>query len=131
VAAEHPPGVDALQASNGRSVTSPDGNPAMPDDDPVVRLMEQGRRLNSDDFVRMLEGDGATRASDMVSINDLAVELGVSIRTLRRWNKHPDAPKRYRRGRRLMYRRADVRAWFQGSEKTSRVGDDARDERTA
>jgi Helix-turn-helix domain len=91
-------------------------------DDPFARLMEQGRGLNSDDFVRMLEGDGPIRVRDLVSINDLAVEVGVSIRTLRRWNKRPDAPKRYRRGRRLMYRRADVQSWFERSKRMVGAG---------
>jgi hypothetical protein len=100
-------------------------------DDPFLRLMEQGRGLNSDDFVRMLEGDGALRAVDLISIQVLAVELGVCIRTLRRWNRLPNAPKRYRRGRRLMYRRADVRAWFERSKRTSGAGDDVRDEGAA
>ena len=100
-------------------------------DDPFVRLMEQGRGLNSHDFKRMLEGDGALRVIDLVSIKDLAVELGVCIRTLRRWNRLPDAPKRYRQGRRLMYRRADVQAWFERSKRTSRAGDDVRDEGAA
>lgn len=39
----------------------------------------------------MIERSGPTRR-ELVSIQDLAVELGVSIRTLRRWNKLPGAP---------------------------------------
>jgi Helix-turn-helix domain len=100
-------------------------------DDPFVRLMEQGRGLKSDDFVRMLESEGAIRAVDLVSIQDLAVELGVCIRTLRRWNRLPDAPKRYRQGRRLMYRRADVQAWFERSKRTSEAREDVRNEGAA
>jgi hypothetical protein len=95
--------------------------------DPFVRLMEEETRgLSSDEFVRPLEDDHSPRASDLVSIKDLAAELGVSIRTLRRWNKRPDAPKRYRQSRRLMYRRADVQHWFVRSNGTAGGGDDAR-----
>jgi Helix-turn-helix domain len=92
----------------------------MSGNDAFVRLMEQGRGLSSDDFVRMLEGDAPVRARDLVSIQDLAVEMGVSIRTLRRRNNLPGAPKRYRRGRRLMYRRADVQHWFE--QRARRLG---------
>ena len=102
----------------------------MPDDH-FARLMKQGRGLSADAFVRMLEGDGPMRAGDLVSIRDLAIELGVCIRTLRRWNRLPDAPKRYRRGRRLMYRRADVQAWVERSKRTAWAGDDARSEEAA
>ena len=108
-----------------------DGNRAMPNDDAFVRLIEQGRGLSTDDFVRMIEGDCPMGASDLVSIDDLALERGVSVRTIRRWNKLPDAPKRYRRGRRLMYRRTDVQAWPGRSKRSSGPGDDVRDEEGA
>lgn len=91
--------------------------------DRFVCLMEETRGLSSGEFVRMLEGGRPMRASGLVSIKDLAAELGLSVRTLRRWNNLPDAPKRYRRGRRLMYRRVDVQHWHpQGA---TRAGDDA------
>ena len=80
---------------------------------PFERLMEETRGLSSDEFLRLLEDDHPARASDLVSIQDLAAELGMAVRTLRRWNKLPDAPKRYRQSRRLMYRRADVQHWFE------------------
>jgi predicted DNA-binding transcriptional regulator AlpA len=67
-----------------------------------------------DPYNRMLED--ARRRSDkgpMVSIKNLAAELGVSVRTLRRWNKRPDAPPRVKAGRRHMYRRADVERWVE------------------
>jgi hypothetical protein len=88
-----------------------------------VRVMEQARSLSEEDFTRVMEAD---RPRDLVSIKDLAAELGVCIRTLRRWNRLPDAPKRYRRGRRLMYRRADVQTWFLRWKRAPGPGD-ARD----
>jgi predicted DNA-binding transcriptional regulator AlpA len=92
----------------------------MPSKDPFKRMMDETRGLSSDDFVRMLEGDRQMRASDYVSIKELAAELGVSVRTLRRWNKLPDAPQRFQRSRRLMYRRADVQHWFE--QRARRLG---------
>jgi hypothetical protein len=79
----------------------------------LARLMEETHGLSCDELVRMIEGGCPMRAGDLVSIKDLAVELRVSVRTLRRWNKLPHAPKRYRQSRRLMYRRADVQHWFE------------------
>jgi len=86
--------------------------PAMSVKVPFTGAMREARGLSCDEFLRMIEGGCPIRASDLVSIQDLAAELGVSVRTLRRWNKLPDAPKRYRQSRRLMYRRADVQHWF-------------------
>jgi hypothetical protein len=94
--------------------------------DPFTGVMREARGLSCDEFVRMIEGGCPMRAGDLVSIKGLAVELGVSVRTLRRWNKLPDAPKRYRQSRRLMYHRADVQTWFERSIGTARAEDDAR-----
>ena len=94
----------------------------MSDDDPFARMRYDAEGLSSDEFVRMLEGERPLRRSDYVSITDLAAARGKSVRTLRRWNNRPDAPKRYRRGRRLMYRRADVQHWQ--PKGTPRAGDD-------
>ena len=85
----------------------------MPSKDHLKRMMEEGRALNCGDFVRMLKGGRPIRARDLISIKDLAAELGVSVRTLRRWNKLPDAPQRFKQSRRLMYRRADVQHWLE------------------
>ena len=101
----------------------------MPSQDHFQRAMDETRGLSCDEFVKVIEGSGPTRR-ELVSIKDLAVELDVSIRTLRRWNKLPGAPKRYRQSRRLMYRRADVQRWFERSKRTSGAGD-TRDEGTA
>jgi Helix-turn-helix domain len=101
---------------------------AMPVKPRLARLMEETRGLSSDEFVRLLEHDRPARASDLASIQDLAAELGVAVRTLRRWNKRSDAPKRFRQSRRLMYRRADVQHWFARSKGTPGAGHDARDD---
>jgi Helix-turn-helix domain len=91
-------------------------------------VMREARGLSCDEFVRMIDGGCPMRSGEVVSIKDLAVELGVSVRTLRRRNKLPDAPKRYRQGRRLMYRHADVQHWFARSKGTPGAGHDARDD---
>jgi hypothetical protein len=93
--------------------------------DPFVRLMEETRGLSSDEFVRLIEGRNPIRGHDLVSIQDLAAELDKSVRTLRRWNKLPGAPKRYRQSRRLMYRCADVQHWFERANGIAGAGDDA------
>ena len=94
----------------------------MSSDDPWVLKMQAtlaggqaGDAIASDDpFIRMLlAARQRSQRSDLVSIKDLAAELGVSIRTLRRRNNHPDAPQRVKAGRRHMYRRSDVQAWLE------------------
>ena len=64
---------------------------------------------------RLLEEDRKARFVPLVSIKDLAAELGVCVRTLRRWNNRPGAPQRVKKRRRLMYRRDDVRRWLEQS----------------
>ena len=80
----------------------------MPSNDPYERMIQQARRRSE--------------ADDKVSIEDLAAELGVSVRTLRRWNNGPHAPQRVKRGRRRMYRRADVQHWFERSKGMAGAG---------
>lgn len=87
--------------------------------------MKEARGLSCDEFVKMIEGSGPTRR-ELISIQDLAAELGVCTRTLRRWNNRPAAPKRYRRGRRLMYRRADVQTWLERLNGNAGAENDAR-----
>ena len=47
-------------------------------------------------------------AEDFVSVDEAAVLLGRSLRTLRYWEKAGHMPPRKRFGRRLMYRRQDI-----------------------
>jgi predicted DNA-binding transcriptional regulator AlpA len=85
----------------------------MPSDDARERMMEEARRLSSDDFLRTNEENRRRFSGQFVSIKDLAAERGKSVRTLRRWNNRPDAPQRVKIGRRLLYRRADVEPWLE------------------
>ncbi len=48
----------------------------------------------------------------MLSINDVAEYLGVPKATLHCWSSRGIGPKRYKVGRYLRYRRADVDAWI-------------------
>jgi len=52
----------------------------------------------------------ASMASEFVSITSAAKLLGVSVRTVRRWQAAGKMPERVKRSRELMYRRADVLA---------------------
>lgn len=47
-------------------------------------------------------------AEDFVSVDEAALLLGRSLRTLRYWEKAGHMPPRKRFGRRLMYRRQDI-----------------------
>lgn len=95
----------------------------MSDMDDFVRMIQRiaaggpaagDRAASNDPYVRMLEQARRTSvAGDLVSIEDLAAERGVSVRTVRRWNNRTDAPQRVKRGRRHMYRRADVKRWLE------------------
>jgi predicted DNA-binding transcriptional regulator AlpA len=108
----------------------------MPSNDPFVQMIEAYRAggqpiadgASSDDpFVRMIEQARQRSATGpLVSIEELAGELGVSVRTLRRWNARPDAPQTVKLGRRHMYRRADVTGWIERS-RSRRGGDDPAD----
>lgn len=101
----------------------------MSDNDPVARMMKDAEGLSPGEFLRMLKGERPRRSCDYVSIEDLAAEKGRSVRTLHRWNKLPGAPKRYKRGRREMYLRADVQHWQ--PKGAPRAGDDTPDDGTA
>lgn len=90
-------------------------------DDPIGHLIEAARGLGDEAFVELIE-PGRPRPGDLVSIADLAAELGVSVRTLRRWNTSAEAPRRFRRRRQLMYRRADVAEWVKRMRGSGRAG---------
>jgi uncharacterized protein YjcR len=53
-----------------------------------------------------------TQASHFLSIEKLAEELGVHVRTIRRWHARGEGPPRVKRSRKLMYRKADVEVWL-------------------
>lgn len=54
----------------------------------------------------------------MISISDLAKELGVSVRTLRREQAAGRMPPRIKRGRRQMYLKADIANWIKEKEQS-------------
>ena len=64
---------------------------------------------------RLLEEDLKFRRVPLVSIKDLAAELGVCVRTLRRVGTTAPARRSAKKGRRQMYRRDDVRRWLEQS----------------
>lgn len=60
--------------------------------------------------------------SGFVAIATVALELGVHIRTLKRWKNLQYGPPSVSIGKRVFYRRADIQAWLsnlgQASKKT-------------
>ncbi|TIQ44617.1 helix-turn-helix domain-containing protein [Mesorhizobium sp.] len=55
---------------------------------------------------------------DLVSIEELAAILGVSVRTVRRYQAAGLTPTRIRRSRQMMYRRLDVENWIKGAARS-------------
>ena len=53
----------------------------------------------------------------MVSRQDLAQQLGLSVDTLRRWETEGDGPASIRVGRRVLYRVTVVNAWLRARER--------------
>lgn len=56
--------------------------------------------------------------SEYVAINDLATELGVTRRTLSRWNQLREGPPQTLIGIRVYYRRDAVREWLRSREQS-------------
>ena len=54
--------------------------------------------------------------TDLLTPAELARELGVTTRTLARWQKQGHAPARIQIQRQIFYRRETVEAWLAGSE---------------
>jgi|tagenome__1003787_1003787.scaffolds.fasta_scaffold20986478_4 hypothetical protein len=54
------------------------------------------------------------KAQDLFSVEELALFLEVSVRTIRRMHKAGVAPPRIRRSRGLMYPKDGVLAWLPG-----------------
>lgn len=103
---------DRRAAATLARLQRPTGSEPMSSQDPVQALLKAARELSDEEFQRLLER-GRPTADELVSIEDLAAELNRSVRTLRRWSTRADAPKRLRRGRRLLYRRSDIQHWFE------------------
>ena len=56
----------------------------------------------------------------MVSRQDLAQKLGLSVETLRRWETEGDGPPSIRVGRRVLYRATAVNAWLRARERKAK-----------
>ena len=69
---------------------------------------------------RLAKAEADTKALGFVSIVELAAELGVSVRTIRRLQAAGRMPPRVKRGRRKVYRRADLDQLFSKTETKSK-----------
>jgi excisionase family DNA binding protein len=54
---------------------------------------------------------------DYLTCDELAAELRVSPRTVKRWQAAPDGLPYTEMGGRVLYRRASVRAWLESRER--------------
>jgi len=94
---------------------------------PIALNCDTGDRRQPSAFVgldrrdiAMLDAARARSAvSELISITELAEQLGLSVRTIRRWQALGDAPPRVKRSRRLMYRLSDVVAWLEATGRGS------------
>jgi excisionase family DNA binding protein len=75
--------------------------------------------LDRRDMAMLAVARARSAASELISITELAEQLGVSVRTIRRWQALGDVPPRVKRGRRLMYRLTDVVAWLEATGRGS------------
>jgi hypothetical protein len=55
--------------------------------------------------------------ADYLSPEQLAIEIGVSLRTVARWHALRHGPPRVMLGRRPMYKRSSVAAWIERQER--------------
>ena len=52
----------------------------------------------------------------MLTVNDLALEVGAPVQTIYVWNHKGTGPKYVKLGRHARYRRQDVDAWLRSRE---------------
>ena len=52
-----------------------------------------------------------TSSASWLTTEDLAARMKVPVRTVHRWNTDGTGPRRYRFGRSVRYKLADVEAW--------------------
>jgi excisionase family DNA binding protein len=50
-------------------------------------------------------------SNNLMTVQDVAGYLGVPVATVYQWNSRGQGPQRYRLGKHVRYRRADVDAW--------------------
>lgn len=62
--------------------------------------------------------------SDYMLTNEVAKERRIPVETLRYWRANDEGPRSFKIGRRVVYRRSEIDAWFAQQEAaTSRGGD--------
>ena len=62
----------------------------------------------------------ASADQQLVSLAEAAEQFGVSVKTLRFWRyQGTGGPKSFKLGRRVMYDRSDVLAWYQAQRATA------------
>jgi len=66
--------------------------------------------LDADSMARVAAARDRSLAFDGVTIKQAAAMLGVTVRTVRRWQAACKMPDRSKHGRRKIYRATDVRA---------------------
>lgn len=57
--------------------------------------------------------DDKTSPDELLTVDELAAQLKVPVRTIRQWSVVGTGPKRMKVGRYVRYRRSDVSAWLQ------------------
>jgi len=50
---------------------------------------------------------------EWLTVEELAMEIGVPIRTVRTWRANGSGPRAHRFGKRLKFRRRDIEAWYE------------------
>lgn len=80
----------------------------------TARIPKMQRLFHAEKFRKLMAEQHQPRwlHVELISVQDLARELGLSVRILQRWNKRADAPERFLRGgRQRCYRIQDVESW--------------------
>jgi predicted DNA-binding transcriptional regulator AlpA len=74
------------------------------------------RPENVADHFQSAESMPSLLAGEYATPEQLAAELGISVRTLHRWHTARQGPPRVVLGRVIFYRRSSVLAWIEGRE---------------
>lgn len=75
--------------------------------------------MHSHDITENIAKPSEGLLSGWISRTDLALQLGVSEDTLRRWDVLQSGPQSIRAGRKVYYRRATVLEWLEEQEGTA------------
>lgn len=89
----------------------------------IARKCDTMSDLLDKDEVDFLEAQRLrSEAFDLISIRRVAELLGVSVRSVRRWQADGKAPPRFKHGRELRYRKSDLHLWPKSAQVSSNVG---------